>query len=75
MVHLVDLVVEEDGVLLEVLLLKVQWVEQLVMEILVVVDMMVQVMDSKVVEAAELVALDQLMVVLVVLFLDFLDLM
>ena len=75
MVHLVDLVVEEDGVLLEVLLLKVQWVEQLVMEILVVVDMMVQVMDSKVVEVAELVALDQLMVVLVVLFLDFLDLM
>ena len=75
MVNLVDLVVEEDGVLLEVLLLKVQWVEQLVMEILVVVDMMVQVMDSKVVEAAELVALDQLMVVLVVLFLDFLDLM
>ena len=67
--------VEEDGVLLEVLLLKVQWVEQLVMEILVVVDMMVQVMDSKVVEVAELVALDQLMVVLVVLFLDFLDLM
>ena len=75
MVHLVDLVVEEDGVPLEVLLIKVQWVEQLVMEILVVVDMMVQVMDSKVVEAAELVALDQLMVVLVVLFLDFLDLM
>ena len=67
--------VEEDGVLLEVLLLKVQWVEQLVMEILVVVDMMVQVMDSKVVEVAELVALEQLMVVLVVLFLDFLDLM
>ena len=75
MVHLVDLVVEEDGVPLEVLLIKVQWVEQLVMEILVVVDMMVQVMDSKVVEVAELVALDQLMVVLVVLLLDFLDLM
>ena len=67
--------VEEDGVPLEVLLLKVQWVEQLVMEILVVVDLMVQVMDSKVVEAVVLVPLEVMMVVMVVPFLILLDLM